>query len=335
MAYIKHGKIQSLPQGEFSHLIDDATIRARLEGALASVGCILIPNDPRYPYAGTGFVVGPGLVMTNRHVARLFADGVGMKRIAFLRGQTAQFTPGREVKSAGADPTFEVRRVVMIHPYWDMALLEIPDLPLPALSLAPIDPAEAPRLVAVVGYPAFDPRNPTDVQNHVFHKRFDVKRLAPAYVTGRRRVQSFENVVDAGTHDASSLGGNSGSALIDVETGHVVGIHFAGIYLDANFAVPAIDLSADPRVVQAGARFTSTSPAPAPSLSRDAAARWREVEGQEQAAPSLSVTQATAQAASEGGVYRVTIPIEITVRVSQVAAPGQSVDVSTGRGDGP
>jgi endonuclease G len=262
-----------------------------------------------------------------------------MMRISFLRGQSAQFTPGREVKSAGADPTFEVRRVVMMHPYWDMALLEIPDLPLPALQLAPLDPADGPRLVAVVGYPAFDPRNPTDVQNHVFHKRFDVKRLAPGYVTGRRRVQSFDNVVNAGTHDASSLGGNSGSAVIDVETGHVVGIHFAGVYLDANFAVLARDLWADPRVVQAGARFTSTSPAPTPSSG--AAARWREIEGEEQAAPALIASpiatsiasSTTSQAVGEGGVYRVTIPIEITVRVSQVAAPGPSVDPSRGSGE--
>ena len=40
------------------------------------------------------------------------------------------------------------------------------------------------------------------------------------------------------THDSSTLGGNSGSALIDVATGRVVGLHFAGRYLEANYAVP-------------------------------------------------------------------------------------------------
>ena len=40
-------------------------------------------------------------------------------------------------------------------------------------------------------------------------------------------------------HDASTLGGNSGSAVIDLETGEAVGLHFAGSYLQANYAVPA------------------------------------------------------------------------------------------------
>lgn len=330
VADILGGRIQALPSGEFSSLVEEAEIRARLEAALASVGCILIPNDPRYPYAGTGFAVGPGLVMTNRHVARLFADGIGTKRLSFVPGQVAQFTPGREVEDAKDDPVFQVRRVVMIHPYWDMALLEIPDLKLAALPLSPVGPSGKRRLVAIVGYPAFDPRNPVDVQNQVFNKRFYVKRLAPGYVTGRRNVQSYESLVSAATHDASSLGGNSGSAVLDVATGHVIGLHFAGSYLDANFAVPAQDLSSDRRVIDAGVTFTTSSP----SAACPAAPRWTAIEREEQPPqqPQQPSRQQQLTAPAEGGAIRLTIPIELTLRVGQVVTAAPTADPAKGQG---
>ena len=39
------------------------------------------------------------------------------------------------------------------------------------------------------------------------------------------------------THDCSTLGGNSGSPIINTNTGSVVGLHFSGRYESANFAV--------------------------------------------------------------------------------------------------
>ena len=40
-------------------------------------------------------------------------------------------------------------------------------------------------------------------------------------------------------HDCSTLGGNSGSVVLSLETGEAVGLHFAGRFLEANFAVPS------------------------------------------------------------------------------------------------
>ena len=77
----------------------------------------------------------------------------------------------------------------------------------------------------------------------------------------RRDVRSFGNVVNAITHDSSTLGGNSGSAVLDFSDpdpqapARVVGLHFAGVYLDANYAVPSHDLAQDSRVVDAGVSF--------------------------------------------------------------------------------
>ena len=57
-------------------------------------------------------------------------------------------------------------------------------------------------------------------------------------------------------HDCTSTGGCGGAPLIDLETGEVLGIHFAGQYLKMNYAVPAAELSTDPRFARAGVRLS-------------------------------------------------------------------------------
>ena len=65
----------------------------------------------------------------------------------------------------------DVQQIVMIHPYWDMALLRVAGLssrqaPL-RLSVTP--PEElVDREIAVIGYPAKDLRNDSDLQDFIF-----------------------------------------------------------------------------------------------------------------------------------------------------------------------
>jgi endonuclease G len=131
----------------------------------------------------------------------------------------------------------------MIHPYWDMAILNVDGLPSgQMLSLSVKTPEElVGSEVIVVGYPARDSRNDLKVQDEVFSGLYNVKRLQPGKVRPRAKIQSFETLVNAMTHDASTLGGNSGSAVIDVATGEVVSLHFGGIYLQGNYAVPCMN----------------------------------------------------------------------------------------------
>ena len=112
------------------------------------------------------------------------------------------------------------------------------------------------RDVVVIGYPALDPRNDIPLQNQIFEGKYEVKRLQPGKLRKRESVRSFESTVSAATHDSSTLGGNSGSAVIDVQTGEVVALHFAGRYLKANYCVPTYELVRDPRIVDAGLNFT-------------------------------------------------------------------------------
>ena len=200
--------------------------------------------------------MGDGLLMTNRHVAELFAKGLGREALSFIPGQSAAVDFLRE-RDRPDSLLFQIRRVAMVHPYWDMALLEVDGL----ASVTPLSLSTAPpgdlreRDVVVVGYPALDPRNAVDVQNTIFAGVFNVKRLQPGKLRDVESIRSFGHPVEAVTHDSSTLGGNSGSAVVDVKTGEVVGLHFAGVYLEANYAVPTHELALDRRVVDAGVNF--------------------------------------------------------------------------------
>ncbi len=48
-------------------------IRDRIEAMLSSVGRIEVTGHPSLDWVGTGFLVAPDVVMTNRHVAKEFA----------------------------------------------------------------------------------------------------------------------------------------------------------------------------------------------------------------------------------------------------------------------
>src|SRR5262249_33639703 len=147
----------------------------------------------------------------------------------------------REVRHREPSTLFMVERVLMVHPYWDMALLRVTGLTpqQEKLMLDPIPAADlVTREVVVIGYPAFDPRSDETVQERIFGGVYQVKRFQPGMARAPRRVTSFGNSVEALVHDSSTLGGNSGSAVLDAKTGHVLGLHFGGVYLDANYAVP-------------------------------------------------------------------------------------------------
>jgi len=245
----------------WTQLSSNPATRQRIEAAIPLVGRIELPGQTRIPYGGTGFVVGPGLVMTNRHVAELFAEGLGDRRLSFKTGAAAGIDLRREHGRPNGT-VLSVRKVAMIHPYWDMALLAVEGLPaLEPLRLGLADARElAGRDIFIIGYPAFDPRNPASVQNDVFEGRYGVKKLQPGQLQGGVETSSFGKQVPAATHDVSTLGGNSGSAMFDLATGEVLGLHFGGRFHERNYAVPAAALSRDDRVVAAGVSFAGKPP---------------------------------------------------------------------------
>lgn len=314
----------------WTDLSSNPAIHGRLKSAIPSVGRVELPGQQRIPYGGTGFVVGADLLMTNRHVAEIFASGIGDRTIVFRSGWRAGVDFKKERDSHEAT-VLEVRKVRMIHPWWDMALLEVPAVGLrhPPLRLSVNDARDLQgRRIALIGYPAYDPlRNDPNVQNELFHKVYRIKRLLPGEIAPARRTESFGKLVDAAAHDASSLGGASGSAMVDLDTGEVLGLHFGGRYLDTNFAVPTAELSRDPRVVDAGVSFPSHRPALPPAPWLKVWDRLEAVRGDDMKSPHSSSVGHTAAAAdkaaasittsTEGGHIVLEIPIRITIELGR------------------
>jgi len=317
--------------------LNPVAIKSGISALFPKIGRIELPLNPLIAYGGTGFVVGDGLLMTNRHVAQLFSRGLGMTIRYQIGGSAVDFK--RQIDTPDDDHTavLKVTGVAMIHPFWDMALLRVDGLPatgaLPLSVSAPEDLLG--RDIIVVGYPARDSRSGLDVQDRIFGGRYNIKRLQPGRVRPRVRIASFENTVNAMTHDASTLGGNSGSAIIDLQTGQVVALHFAGEYLKANYAVPMYELSRDRRVApllnfQGSVSFTNDweaawrsteDEAPKPAAAGAAAAP----SGSAPAAP-LQSPSAPAQAVSApaaGQVASWTIPVHISVSVGKPVVAGQ------------
>lgn len=290
-----------------------------INAAIPSIGRIDLPDHPA-PYAGTGFLVGPGLLMTNRHVAELFATGLGREDLHFRSDGRVEVDFKKETTEQERDD-FQILKVLMIHPYWDMALLSIKGS---VANRQPLILAMEPpenlldRKIAVIGYPAFDHRNNVDVQREVFNNRFSVKRMQPGLLKARATLRSFGKAVSTITHDSSTLGGNSGSAVIDGSTGKVVALHFAGIYLKENYGVSTADLAKDPRIVDAGVLFdrgghTTGGPWDTFWASADPVAEL-DAAAEVQAAVSPQITQ------KESGATTWTIPLHVTV---QVGSPTQ------------
>ena len=220
--------------------------RSKLETAIRSIGRVEVPTLG-VPYVGTAWIIAPGVAVTNRHVADVFAMRGPHDEFAFrLTPEGQPYTADLDFhEEAGRETPFEVDldRILFIaedrQGAPDVALVGVKPrgrrplpLPLPLFGEAP----RVGQVVAAIGYPAADPRNDASDEARIFGNVFNVKRLAPGEVTG---------LLDGGrifTHDCTTLGGNSGSAVIDVETGAVLGLHFAGIYLKNNYALAASEL---------------------------------------------------------------------------------------------
>lgn len=217
--------------------------RERLEGALPSAGRVDLRNH-RLDWVGTAWVVGPDLLVTNRHVAREFADRAdgGFAFRQNSNGSTVAATVDwRHEYQRGTESRFRVKEVVWIEPDGsvDAALLRIAtagedDEPVPAPIDLAADVGESAigSWVAVIGYPAHDSRNDEADQERIFDGIYNVKRLAPGKVTHL----AAGNVLH---HDATTLGGNSGSVVFDMDSGKALALHYGGIEGSRNEAVQA------------------------------------------------------------------------------------------------
>ena len=127
--------------------------------------------------------------------------------------------------------------------------------PPPVAFATDIGKASTGRDLYVVGYPGkpmtwmFEGVPPTGfettaVLSSVFNAQFDVKRLAPGTVTTGPGNVAGDDEHWILAHDASTLGGSSGSCLADLTGGGltVIGLHFGGMNRKQNWAHAAATL---------------------------------------------------------------------------------------------
>lgn len=213
-----------------------------LEKQIPSVGRIEFRHHSK-PWGGTGWMIGERTIATNRHVARHFAEKVG-KSITFLKnfmGETIEARIDfREEYNAPSGTAFEVAVEKVL--FMEDNKNNLPDVAFLRLAKSDSLPAPIPVSndkikisgdIAIIGYPARDPTGAinNDVAFKIFGDIYDVKRLAPG------KILNSDDSAWYFTHDASTLGGNSGSVVLDLESGMAIGLHFSGLVSEANFAV--------------------------------------------------------------------------------------------------
>lgn len=235
----------------------DELWRGRLEAAAAdltplfgSIGRIDI-RHPNKSFAGTGWLVAPDLLMTNRHVVQEFVDfdSDDVPRIIAPRDPHVDFghlfgsdapvnrRPVTDLLFCGATP---VPQFGIDHAALDVAVLRLGGAQ--GSTSAPLSLGLGSHLalpqteMVVIGYPAAlgDPEalgtvSETDrVMKLLFAGLWGLKRLAPGHlrpgpvadpVAGKRTL----------AHDASTLGGNSGSVIVGLGSLPLVtGLHYGG-----------------------------------------------------------------------------------------------------------
>ncbi len=241
---IKNGKIDTSPASHGVWHGKLEVVRPQLESTLGSIGRINVGAERRLE--GTGFVIGDGLIATNRHV---------LQKVAIRNGNSWEFKPGAHIDflhEQGSDErkAYALDEVAYFSPD-DIALeIDFADLDLAvlrtqtdgdfprkiALSAEPSDIerdafGETPA-VCVIGYPAEPPTGNQDVLDRLFRNQFGFKRWAPGYLTLQPGEIANNPQQWVFAHDATTLGGNSGSCILKLSgTGRLcVGLHFSGNY---------------------------------------------------------------------------------------------------------
>ena len=251
LLYIQNNKI-TLPE---SNELKERIIKYKpiIEKPLKSVGRIELRNH-QLKNLGTGWLIANDMIVTNRHVAEIFAQKVNAKALGGVFKKNfigaaieAKIDFKEEYQNLANASTnqfeIDIEKVIFLaddnpkNP--DIAILKIksgnnlPD-PIPFIT----DKLKVDQLIGVVGYPFQDPRGVTDaeMEKRIFNSVFGVKRYAPGQVIGVKNNDWFF------MHDASTLGGNSGSLVQDMESGCAIGLHFSGVLLEGNYAVKGSEI---------------------------------------------------------------------------------------------
>jgi len=300
-----------------------ASAKSGIEKAIPKVGRVEILNFSS-DYVGTGWMIAEDVLITNRHVARLFGErranlfyfrtnaegGAYEVQVDFRKEhQRTAISPAAIKEISYIEEDDELRP--------DMALVRLDQsggaLPAPVelddelVVFNPHEPAE----LAVIGYPAEDPRNDAFAMRDIFRNIYKVKRLSPGRLLG---VRSDGKLLE---HDCTTLGGNSGSLVLNLATGRACGLHFSGTYRESNYAVTSSWLKSRLREIEPRQVSVPTRPS---SLESGA-------EGRGGNAPDLAHREGYRADFLGNGGLKVQFPV-IPTRLRQQLAPVSGRDDS-------
>jgi endonuclease G len=239
----------------------DRLTRAKpfLDRAIRAVGRIDLKGG-RLDWVGTGWLVAANILVSNRHVANEFATRGG-QAFTFRVGLSGPIAAAVDFLQEIDNPAtliFRLTRVLHIEeaPGPDVSFFEVEMVAGNTRLAVPIalsDRVVTTENIATIGYPAYDSRIPEPaLMERIFGQIYNKKRLAPGAITKVERSTLL--------HNCTTLGGNSGSVVIDLDSGNALGLHFSGSFLDTNYAVRADILKRLLSDVRSGRRRNAPPP---------------------------------------------------------------------------
>jgi hypothetical protein len=168
------------------------------------------------------------MVMTASHVLTAICDSDKEGNWHFKPGVSCWIDFGEEYGDSPA-AEFDLTEVISCSMEGCPALLRVASqskqggsLPAPLVLASKPPGSLSRRRLYIVGYPAYDMRNPAELMDLVFGKVYNVKRLQPGVLLEMNKA-SNEFVFDCFTS-----GGTGGAPVIDLATNQVLGMHYGG-----------------------------------------------------------------------------------------------------------
>ena len=208
--------------------------KENIRRAVSSVGIFeIVRGGKKFP-SGTGWLLTEDLVVTNQHVSEVFCEKVkgkyrlkkGFEKITIDFNEEFERIHDYEFKVIDIVHVEEDDTSIYDHTP-DIAILRVEKInkngehlppPLPLYH----EPLKVNQAIAIIGFPSADYKLPLK-RKRIFNNIYDVKRVQPGLIKNIKMLYEFDF-----KHDCSTLVGNSGSPVIDILTGKVVGTHFAG-----------------------------------------------------------------------------------------------------------
>lgn len=187
---------------------------ARSKPSVVAVGSYSPTDSPRFGFRGSGFAVGPNLLITNAHV---LPDRTTDKRALVIVTRSESAEPAEPRAAA----------VVAVDAAHDLALLRFEGPALPALPMAQPQEVREGLSVVFIGYPIGGLLGFTPVTHRGIVSSITSIALPAASVRGLNTQairQIRQGPFDIYQLDATAYPGNSGGPLLDAQTGRVVGV---------------------------------------------------------------------------------------------------------------